>query len=998
MAGRYEENVTTKFRVDITDLKKGVTEANKTIRLADAEFKSVAAGMDDWRTSTEGLQAKLKQLRTVLEAQQTKLTLYESQLEEVSKAEQENSRRANEARAAYQQAAAQYGKNSAEAKKLKTALTDIEKEQDKNAKAADELRIKILNQQGAVNKAEKEIRNCSKTLDDLESEAGAAAREMDDFGEAAKDSAKSAQDTQGKTEKLSGGFSVLKGALANLVTDGIKKVIEGFKEMMIEGDRAVNHFQAMTGASDLYNDSIAELYRENYGESYEDIADSMAKVVQNAKDLRPDAIKSMTKQAIILRDVFGYDVAESMRAVNMLMDQFGITGDQAFSLIAQGAQEGLDKNGDLLDTINEYGVHYKNMGATAEGFFNSLKNGTDSGAFSVDKLGDAYKEFGIRVKDTATTTDEAYKILGLNANEMRAKFAAGGEAANEAKNQVLEALLSMDNQVLQNQAGVDLFGTMWEDLGVDAIAALTSLDGSFDQTIDKMGELDSLQYNDVGSQLQEIGRILKEDLFRPLVEKILPPVKELISWVKDNAQEVKAGLIGIGAGLATLLVADQIFKLVKAFQKAKAAEEGLTVAQWLLNLAMDANPIGIIIAAITALVAAFVYLWNNSEDFRNFWIGLWEGIKNAVKPIIDAIVNFFTVTLPSAWNAVVAFFQGIPAWWSNLWNQVGMFFQNVWNGIISFFTETIPAWIQSVIDWFNNLPYQIGLAIGQILGHIIQFGQNVWNWITNDLPLIIQGVIDWFAQLPGRIWEWLCQVVSNIGQWGQNTWNTATSWVSNTVNSIVDWFKKLPGNIWTWLTETISKVINFGKDLIEKGKNAASDFFNAVVDKIKALPGEMLEIGKNIVKGIWDGITGMIGWIKDKIGGFLSGIVDGVKGVLGIKSPSRVFRDEIGKNIVAGLVEGVEDKAKDAVSAVKDLGKQAIDAAETILPGINSKLQGAKLAISGVAGATGTTGTTATGTVNNYYYNYNQSISSPKPLQRIDVWRNTRNLLDFVKG
>ena len=149
----------------------------------------------------------------------------------------------------------------------------------------------------------------------------------------------------------------------------------------------------------------------------------------------------------------------------MLMDQFGISGEEAYNLIAQGAQNGLNKNGDLLDTINEYAVHFKQTGRGAEDFFNMLENGAEEGTFSVDKLGDAWKEFGIRAKDTTTTTTEAYEILGLNADEMRAKFAAGGESAKQATDTILTALFSMDDAVKQNQAGVDLSvlcGRTWE--------------------------------------------------------------------------------------------------------------------------------------------------------------------------------------------------------------------------------------------------------------------------------------------------------------------------------------------------------------------------------------------------------------------------------------------------------------------------------------------------------------------------------------------------------
>ncbi len=147
--------------------------------------------------------------------------------------------------------------------------------------------------------------------------------------------------------------------------------------------------------------------KNNYGESLEDVADAMAKVAQNTKETDPSKIKQLTQEALTLRDTFGYDVSESMRAANMLVDQFGLSGEEAFNLIAQGAQNGLDKNDDLLDTINEYSVHFEQAGYSAEEMFAMLQNGTEAGTFSVDKLGDAFKEFGIRMKDG--TADDAIK-------------------------------------------------------------------------------------------------------------------------------------------------------------------------------------------------------------------------------------------------------------------------------------------------------------------------------------------------------------------------------------------------------------------------------------------------------------------------------------------------------------------------------------------------------------------------------------------------------------
>lgn len=543
--GKENNNYTAKFKVDISDLKKNVTEANKNIRMANAEFKAATAGMDDWKNSAEGISEKLKQLTKVLDSENAKLKSYQEQLARVSKAEEENSKRAEVLKKQYQEAAKQFGENSEECKKLQSALNAVEKEQEANAKGVEDLRIKILNQQATVGRTEKEFRNYQKQLENVENFSKQAEGAADDLSGSLKDVEGSAENATTSTEKLKEGFTVVKGVIASLIAEGIKKLSSEFVDLAkqavnfsAEFESAMNTLQVQTGMSskemEKYNGIMKEMYNKNYGDNFDDIAQSIATVAQNSKEVDPAKIQELTEGALTLRDAFGFEVNETMRAANMLMDQFGISGEEAYNLIAQGAQNGLNKNGDLLDTINEYAVHFKQTGRGAEDFFNMLENGAEEGTFSVDKLGDAWKEFGIRAKDTTTTTTEAYEILGLNADEMRAKFAAGGESAKQATDTILTALFSMDDAVKQNQAGVDLFGTMWEDLGADAIKALSDTNGEITTTKNSLEEINKVQYSDFKNELEQTGRELQTSVFEPLAEKVIPQVKKFFDTLKNS--------------------------------------------------------------------------------------------------------------------------------------------------------------------------------------------------------------------------------------------------------------------------------------------------------------------------------------------------------------------------------------------------------------------------------------------------------------------------------
>ena len=233
-----------------------------------------------------------------------------------------------------------------------------------------------------------------------------------------------------------------------------------------ELNKATDSFVASTGVAtektEQYEQVLGNIYKNNYGEDFQDIADSMAQVKTQLGEINDTELQNVTEDALALRDTFGFEVNESVRAAKMLMDQFGISSSEAYNLIAQGAQQGLDKNGDLLDSINEYSVHFKQNGLDAEEMFNVFKAGADSGAFSIDKIGDAIKEMGIRMKDGSA--DEALKSMNLNARELEAAFAEGGDKGTKAFLQIADGLANIKDPLEQNKVGVALFGTMWEDL------------------------------------------------------------------------------------------------------------------------------------------------------------------------------------------------------------------------------------------------------------------------------------------------------------------------------------------------------------------------------------------------------------------------------------------------------------------------------------------------------------------------------------------------------
>lgn len=506
MASR-EQEIRTKIAVDgESEYRKACQDINASLRALDSELKLTAARFDDNADSIEALTAKQDILSKKYDEQKLKVAAAEEMLKKYAEAGKENTK---------------------EAKNMETQLN----------------KAKL-----ALVQTEKELKKTAEQLDD-------AKKATNEFDDTLEDMSNTADKSSGILSKLGDSLnvgSVLKGgvtaAAAGVAALGTAAAAAGKYALDFSGDvdTAMNSFQATTGIATeqagAFEDAMLDIYNDNFGENLTDISESMSEVARQTKEVDPTKVAELTENALMLRDVFGYDVNEQVRAANMLMEQFGVTGDEAFTLIAQGAQKGLDKNGDMLDTINEYAVQFKSLGFDAEDMFNILISGAESGAFSVDKVGDAVKEFGIRVKDGSESTVGAFEDLGLNAEEISQSFADGGDKAQEAFKKVTDALFNMEDPLKQNQTGVALFGTMWEDLGVDGVKALTTLTKQVDKTADTLDDINEIKYDDLESAFEGAGRAIQTGFVKPIGDKALPAFKDFAETISEGAKEANGDI------------------------------------------------------------------------------------------------------------------------------------------------------------------------------------------------------------------------------------------------------------------------------------------------------------------------------------------------------------------------------------------------------------------------------------------------------------------------
>lgn len=577
--------------------RKALSMSNNSLKAMREELKTVTSEFNQNDDAVEKT-AKAQEILRKMQEQS------EQKIQALSDAVEYQSRKYQEAQAAADRAAEAYGYASEEAINARKAADDAASATDKYSKM-------LYSAQGEANKLSRE-------LEDISDSSDSSADSFDDVSD-------SLEDVRERSDKASDGFTAMKGVAANLYTEGIKFVTDGLHDMydlLLESDSAVGSFAVKTGtaASDMgqYKDIINDIYESGNGESLSNVSDTMALVVQQFGDLNDADLSDITENLFTMESYFGYDAQEQLRAVKMLMDQFGVSSDEAFSMIIQGSQQGLDKNGDLLDSINEYAVHYQQLGYDADDFFNSLANGTASGTFSVDKLGDAMKEFGIRTKDTADSTTEGFSLIGLDADEMREKFSQGGETARQATEDTLTALFQMDDQVKMNQAGVDLFGTMWEDLGAAGVKALMNVNGKITTSKETLEEVDKIKFNGVERRTESLGRKFKTEITQPIFDKAMPKLESAMDYVSNNMDHIidtikkvgEAMKIALAIGTVTKFVSSAVSGMTAVVNAIKAAKD----AQLLLNAAQKANLFGLIAGlAVGAGIAIYDY-YRNLED------------------------------------------------------------------------------------------------------------------------------------------------------------------------------------------------------------------------------------------------------------------------------------------------------------------------------------------------------------------------------------------------
>lgn len=706
--------------------------------------------------------------------------------------------------------------------------------------------------------------------------------------------------------------------------------------MLGAGKNSNDLYEAMKNGSisfDDFNKKVMELNQNGFGkyasfaQQAKDATQGIGTAMENVKNRVAKAVQKVI-EAVGVENIAG--------AINGFSSQFGKVGDAAASMVTgvkgwfgKAAQAAQPLVSIWKSDFGQLGMYLKGLAANAQAFGGSL--------LDVVTNGGGLQNF----------------LTGLN--------------------NIISPLVNWWIALTRN---VSIFiGTLSDSGGVQAfLASLSELWKGLTQLGQGLSDAVTgfLAVGQNGGVVASIGQLVG-DVFNaaaPFVEKLASTLQSLGDWAIGNGDAIRTIIAGIAGGFAAFKTASLISAAVTALKSFDAAAKIAAAGQWVLNAAMNANPIVLVVTAIAALVSALVWFFTQTETGRKAWAAFtsflssaWQSVVSFVTGLGQNIANFFTQTIPNAIQSVIQWFQQLPSAigtaLSNLITSIGTWAvsfgqsalqagQQFVSNIANFLTNlpaTIAYWlaygITFVVLWAAQLGSQAISAGQQFLTNLgtflMQLPGNIWNWLTST----VASVASWAAQMGANalsagsqflsnVGTFISQLPSNVGSWLSGAISAAASFVgqmaSNAVNagsrflsSIGSYISQVPGRIGAGLSGAISAVGSFASSMASGALRAGQQFLSNLVNTLASIPGRMVSIGSQIVQGIINGITGSIGQVGSAILGGVKDAIADVKNMLGIHSPSRLFRDQIGRNIGLGLAQGISNSQAAVMASMNDM-------------------------------------------------------------------------------
>lgn len=688
------KGITVKIAGDTMDLQKSLKAVQSSSASLQRELTAINKQLKFDPENTVLLAQKQEVLKEQIDKSQSALSQLldvQDQVEEQAK----NGEISTEQYRAYQR----------EVEKTKSKLETFTKQL-----AETEEKANALNLESARNEMSKTETSVDKTGDSFKNlenksnktDLSKVKKEMDDV----KSSADNLKSAVGDALKEAGAAATaVGGALTGAVISANSE------------EKALNSLQAQTGLTteelSKYESIIGEIYKDNFGESQEDIANTLSKIKQVTDEQNPQKLKDMAENLYTLEATFdNFDISETLRGINGLMTNMGLTADEAFDYIVKGVQNGLNYSGELGDNIAEYSQIWGQAGFDAEQMFSILENGTKNGAYNLDKVNDFVKEFTISISDGRI--EKNLGSFSKGTGEIFKKWKDGKATASDVFYSVISDLKNTKNE----QKALTTASTVWSALGEDnamkVIKSLGNVNKNYKNVKGSMEKIKDIKYDDVESDWASLGRTVQTDVINPIGKSLFPEVKKLCKFVENHTDDIIPTLKivgslvgGIWVGKKTTAVVSGVQSLIGAYKSLRIATETAKISQEGLNLAQKSNAIGIVVGLAATLVGSLWSIASANDEAKESQDKLNEAHEKAqeeIKELKDANDEYVQSKKDAA-AEVESEFQ----YYDNLWGELqGIVDQNGkvkkgYDDRAKFITNELSRVTDDEITWNGNV-------------------------------------------------------------------------------------------------------------------------------------------------------------------------------------------------------------------------------------------------------------------------------------------------------
>ncbi|MBC6165733.1 hypothetical protein HCA15_03660 [Listeria booriae] len=710
----------------------------------------------------------------------------------------------------------QLGENASEADKMALAHNYLENQMKISTQTIDSMERQLVLAKQAYGENSTEASQMATKLNEAKLAVSKLDTELNELEQGSDDAGNSLDDLGDKLD--AGNFMEASDKIAE-IGDKLKEIGDSAFESALDIDDVatrINNSLGLVGdAADGTKEHIINVFNTGVTDSFEDVGEAIIQVKQGIKGINDANLDDITYKAMSFSSTFDTDINETVRGANALITAYGMDADKAFDLMYTGASRGLNITGELADNLGEYATLFQESDYSAEEMFETLESGLKAGAYNLDKVNDVLKETGVRITDGSMA--KGAEELGGNFNKLYKQMSKDGKGNNEIFAAMAQEISKIDDEQKKAAATSSLFGSLGEDNGFKVIQAMskankevTGVAGAYDNVKGKSEELNESSkkqqwqssLNKLSTALIPVGTNLVNTLM-PVIQ-IIANIAKLFGELPSPITMVITVIGLLTVGVATLLPMIAAFAVVAS---STSMSMGLLVSNMLPVIGIIAG----IVAAIALLVTGFMWLWNNVEGFRKFWLDLWKSIQNAftaawnyiqpgLKSIADALRKFWEEYSPLLMSAIkiigdkiAEFIRYIEPYWKFFWQNVGSTLKFVWDVIVA----------------------------------TIKFALN-----------LIGGLIDVFVGIFTGDWDRMAKGINKI-------WSSLWSFVGSILSSAKD-----------TVVSKLHSLVDFANSIIQDMRDGIKDKFDAIYDFMTDPIGNAKDF-------IWDILQDIVGFFSN---------------------------------------------------------------------------------------------------------------------------------------